>query len=86
MNRAPICPRVASGTNDRCGPDRHPRLRSLQETTDDKIVYLSGKVGNQSQVNHAFNIARDTQGVESVDATSLCIATAVARVPMATAQ
>ncbi len=45
--------------------------------TRDKTVYLSGEVENQSQVNHAVKIARETQGVESVDATSLRIATAV---------
>ena len=45
--------------------------------TSDKVVYLSGEVENQSQVNHAVEIARETEGVESVDATSLRIATAV---------
>jgi osmotically-inducible protein OsmY len=45
--------------------------------TRDKVVYLSGDVENQSQVNHAVEIARETQGVDSVDATSLRIATAV---------
>ncbi len=45
--------------------------------TRDKVVYLSGDVENQSQVNHAVEIARETQGVDSVDATSLRITTAV---------
>jgi hyperosmotically inducible periplasmic protein len=48
--------------------------------TRDNVVYLSGEVDNQSQVNHAVKIARDTEGVETVDATALRIATAVDQV------
>lgn len=48
--------------------------------TRDNVVYLSGELENQAQVNHALEIARDTEGVKRVDATSLRIATAVDQV------
>jgi len=45
--------------------------------TRDGVVNLSGEVENQSQVNHAVEIARSTEGVKRVNATALRIATAV---------
>lgn len=48
--------------------------------TRDKVVYLSGEVENQSQVNHAVEIAEDTEGVKRVDSTALRIGTAIDQV------
>ncbi|MCC5862240.1 MAG: BON domain-containing protein [Gammaproteobacteria bacterium] len=48
--------------------------------TKDNVVYLSGEVEDQSQVNHAVEIAEDTEGVERVDSTSLRVATAIDQV------
>ena len=39
--------------------------------TRNKVVYLSGEVENQSQVDQAVRIARNTRGVARVDATAL---------------
>ncbi len=48
--------------------------------TREKVVYLSGEVETQSQVSHAVEIAEQTEGVKSVNATSLRIGTAVDQV------
>ncbi|MCC5886569.1 MAG: BON domain-containing protein [Gammaproteobacteria bacterium] len=60
--------------------DREVSGFDISVETRDQVVYLSGEVENQSQVSHAVELVEEIDGVESVDATSLRIATAVDQV------
>ncbi len=57
--------------------DREVSGFDISVETREKVVYLSGEVESQSQVSHAVEIAKDTEGVKRVDATSLRIGTAI---------
>jgi len=60
--------------------DRKVSGFDISVETRDGVVKLSGEVNNQSEVSHAVEIARSTEGVKRVDATALRLATAVEQV------
>lgn len=60
--------------------DRKVSGFDIQVETRDGVVKLSGEVSNQSEVSHAIELARSTEGVKRVDAASLRLGTALEQV------
>ena len=74
---------ITTKVKSRLFADRAVSGFDISVETRDKVVYLSGEVDNESQGNHAIRVVRETEGVESVDATALRIATEVDQLRMA---
>ena len=57
--------------------DRKVSGFDIQVETRDGVVKLSGQVNDQSEVSHAIELARSTEGVKRVDSAALRLGTAV---------